>query len=83
MIKAVHNGCSVSIVAVCHNVPRMTLQDGLSGRVVHRTKLGPLLFLNKDEEVNLAEFLEVVSDVGYGKTKKQIWLSLQTVIKEF
>ena len=71
-IKAVQNGSSVSMAAVCHNVPRMTLQDRLSGRVVHGTKPGPVPYLNKDEEANLAEFLEVVSDVGYGKTKKQI-----------
>ena len=69
-IKAVQNGSSVSMAAVCHNVPRMTPQDRLSGRVVHGTKPGPVPYLNKDEEANLAEFLEVVSDVGYGKTKR-------------
>jgi len=40
--------------------------------VIHGTKPGPPPCLNKDEEANLAEFLEVVSDVEYGKTKKQI-----------
>ena len=71
-IKAVQNGSSVSMAAACHNVPRMTLQDRLSGRVVHGTKPGPVPYLNKDEKANLAEFLEVVSDVGCGKSKKQI-----------
>ena len=50
----------------------MTLQERLSGGVIHGTKPGPLPCLNKNEEAKLAEFLEVVSDVGYGKTKKQI-----------
>ena len=70
-IKAIQNGSSVSMAAVCHSVPRMTLQDRLSGRVVQGTKPGPVPYLSKDKEANLAEILEVVSDVGYGKTKKQ------------
>jgi len=37
--------------------------------VIHGTKPGSAPYLNKNEEPNLAEFLEVVSDVGY---KKQI-----------
>ena len=40
--------------------------------MIHGTKPGLPPHLNKNEEANLAEFLEVVSDVGYGKTKKQI-----------
>jgi len=32
----------------------------------------PNLDLHFTEEANFTEFLEVVSDVGYGKTKKQI-----------
>ena len=72
VINAVKNGSSVNMAAICHGVPRTTLLDWLSCRAIHGTKPGPPSYLNKDEEVNLAEFLEVVSDVGYGKTKKQI-----------
>ena len=64
-INAVQNGSSVTMAAICHGVPRITLQDQRSGRVIHATKPGPPPYLNKDEEANLAEFLEVVSDVGY------------------
>ena len=60
------------MATICHNVPRMTFQDWLSGRVAHGTKPGSVPYLNKDKEANFAEFLEVISDFGYGKTKKQI-----------
>ena len=74
-INAVKNGSSVNMAAICHGVPWITLQDRLSCRVIHGTKPGPPSYLNK----------EVVSDVGYGKTKKQssTWLSQQPVIKEY
>jgi len=75
-IKAVQNGSTIKIAATTNGVLRMTLQDWLSGRVVHRTKLGSLPYLNKNEEADLAEFLEVVSEVGYGKTKKKIQIKI-------
>jgi len=72
-INAVQSGSSsINKTAICHGVPRTTLQDRLSWRKIHGTKPGPAPYLNKNKEVNLSEFLEVVSDVGYGKTKKQI-----------
>ena len=46
------------------NVPRTTLQDRISGRVVHGVKPGPKPYLNKAEESELAEFLGVTSCVG-------------------
>jgi len=53
---------------------------------IHGTKPGPLPHLNKNEEANLAEFLEVVPDVGYAKPKSKskqlLWLSLLLKTKE-
>jgi len=40
-INAVQNGSSVNMAAICHGVPRTTLQDRLSGGVIRRTKPGP------------------------------------------
>ena len=55
VIKAIQNSSSVNMAAIIHGIPRMTLQDRLSGRVIHGTKPGPLPYLNKNEEDNLAE----------------------------
>ena len=38
--------------------------------------------MNKNEEANLAEFLEVKSDVGYGKTKKQIKSMVESAARD-
>ena len=51
-IKAIQNGSTVSMAAICHNIPRITLRDWLSGRVVHGTRPGPVSYLKKDEEAN-------------------------------
>ena len=51
----------------------MTLHDRISGRVMHRKKPGPEPYLNKQEEEDLVNFVEVVVDnIGFGKTKIQI-----------
>ena len=39
---------------------------------MHRIKPGPKLNLIKAEGSELAEFVEVTSFVGYGKTRKQV-----------
>jgi len=38
-------------------VPRQTLNDGVSGRVVHGRKPGPLPYLSPPEEAELPSFL--------------------------
>ena len=46
-INAVQSGSSsINKAAICHGVPRTTLQDWLSGRVIHDTKPGPAPYLN-------------------------------------
>ena len=61
-LDAVIQACSVRRAAVS----RTTLQDRISGKVVHGTKPGPLPYFDKAEEADLAEFIEVVS-VNFAK----------------
>ena len=61
MEMAKQPGVSVLRAAIEHNVPRSTLQDRVSGKVVHRTKPGPRPYLSQGEEDNLCEFLQAVS----------------------
>ncbi len=82
-IKAVQDGLtSINRAADEHGVPRTTLKDRLSGRVVHGTNPGPRPYLNKEEESELSTFLVEASKVGYGKTKKQIEQMVESVAKE-
>ena len=63
-------------------MPRTTHQDHISGRVIHGIKPGPKPYLNKAEESELAEFLEVTSSVGYGKTRKEIMGIVEATAQE-
>ena len=55
-LEAVKEGKSVKRAAIEHGVPRATLRDRHSGRVVHGSNPGPQPYLNKAEEE------------GFGKT---------------
>ena len=71
-MEAVKRGSSIKRAAEEHGVPRMTLQDRVLGHVKHGKKPGQQPYLNKEEEEDLVKFVEVVADVGFGKTRKQI-----------
>ena len=71
-IDAVRKGCTIKRAVVEHGKPRTTLQDRISGKVQHGIRPGPKPYLSEAEEGKLVEFLEVVAEVGYGKTRKQV-----------
>ena len=52
-IEAVKGGMKVFAAAREYNVPRMTLQDRISGRVIHGKNPGPQPYLNQAEEKEL------------------------------
>ena len=56
-INAVKGGEKILRVANWYNVPRQTLQDTISGRVIHRSNPGPKPYLSHAEENELTEFL--------------------------
>ena len=45
-IKAVEEGQSISRAAHCHGIPKSTLYDCVSGRVVHGINQGPRPYLS-------------------------------------
>ena len=71
-IDAVRRGCTIKRAAVEHRIPRTTLQDRISGKVQHGIRPGPKPYLSEVEEGELVEFLEIVAEVGYGKTRKRV-----------
>ncbi|XP_065896174.1 uncharacterized protein [Dysidea avara] len=64
--------CGVNEAARVYGVPATTLKDRVSGRVKHGTKSGPPKYLSDDEEKELADFLKESSEVGFGKTRRDI-----------
>ena len=66
-----------------YSVPASTLKDRLSGRVKHGTNPGPAPYLTSDKEDELATFLIQVSEIGWGKTKREVIMIVhQTVEKK-
>ena len=58
--------------AARHGVPRSTLKDRLSGRVVHGTKPGPKPYLTATEEEELTGHLINAANMGFGKTRRDV-----------
>ena len=81
-IEAVKAGAKVKRPALEHGVPRSTLNDRVSGRVVHGTKPGPRPYLSPHEESNLSEFLQAVGQVGYPKTRREVKGIAESVARE-
>lgn len=71
-MATVKDGTSVSRAATIHGVPRTTLHDRISGRVLHGSKSGPEPYLSPQEEKEFANFLEETAKTGYGRSRKQI-----------
>ena len=70
--SVVSDGVSANKAALLHGVPRSTLKDRLSGRVVHGRNPGPEPYLNGEEEKELVGHLINASNIGYGKTRQEV-----------
>ena len=82
-MEAVRSGkMGVNQAARAHSVPPTTLKDRLSGRVKHGRKSGPEPYLIFEEE-ELKAFLFKCSEIGYGKTKREVFgIVKKTLIKK-
>ena len=65
-----------------NNVPSTTLYNRVSGRVVHNVNPGPVRYLNPVEENTLATFLKHCSEVGNGKTRKEVLAIAEGVARD-
>ena len=70
MNAVLDDGISANKAAILHRVPRSTLKDRLSGRVIHA---GPQPYLDVQEEKELAGHLIEASNIGYGKTRREVF----------
>ena len=53
-------------------VPRTTLKDQVSGRIVYGSKMGPKIYLTNKEEKELVDFLLNCAKMGYAKTRQDV-----------
>ena len=79
-ITLCEDGTSVRHAAELCGVPKCTLQDRVSGKVQHGTRLGPDPYLTVEEEEELASFLCKCAKIGYPHTQKQVLSLVQQMI---
>ena len=63
-------------------MPRSTLKDRLSGRVVHGTNPGPKPYLTREEEAELSTHLLRALSMGIGKTRCDVKLVVEEYAKQ-
>ena len=80
--SVLHDGLSGNKAADIHGVSRSTLKDRLSGRVKHGTKPGTKPYLTNEEEAQLSTHLLAASQVGFGKTRRDVKCLVETYISE-
>ena len=73
--SVIKDGLSQNQAADLHGVPRSTLKDRLSGRVVHGINPGPQSYLSSSEEL---EFLVDTAKMGYGQTRRDVKCLVET-----
>ena len=82
-IKAVQEGTlGVNRAALEFAVPKTTLKDRLSGRVIHGSSCGARPYLSKEEEKELVNFITTCSKMGYGKTRKEVLALVEAAIEK-
>ena len=63
---------SVRQAAEVYSIPKSTLHDRISGKVVHGACSGPEPYLNATEENELVQFLIKCASMGFARNKKQV-----------
>ena len=81
-MKAVEEGLGINKASGDHGVPASTLKDRVSGRVKHGVKPGPKPYLCLVEEQELGSFLKSCATMGYGKTRRDVMHSAESVARE-
>ena len=73
-------GLSVRRAALMYGVPKSTLGDRVSGRVLCGSTCGRGKYLTDEEEEELLTFIENCASVGYAKTRKQILALVERIL---
>ena len=76
--SVIKDGLSQNRAADLHGVPRSTLKDRLSGKVIHGTNPGPQSYLSSSEELELASFLVDAVKMGYSRTRHDVKCLVET-----
>lgn len=86
MVQAVdavlNKGLSIRCAAELYAIPKSTLSDRISGRVVMGSVSGPAKYLTTQQEEELVYFLLECASIGYPKSCQQVIAMVQQLINE-
>ena len=77
--KAVREGLSVRRAAEEYQIPKSTIQDHISGKVLSGSKSGQR-YLSEQEEEELVTFILEAAKIGFTRTRKDIMSLVQTTV---
>ena len=65
-----------------YRVPKSTLHDRISGKVIHWTCSGPERYLTDTEESSLVKFLHKCCSIGFARSKKQVMPLVNEIVQK-
>ena len=77
-----NDGLSIRRAAEEYNVPKSTLHDRITGRVMFGATSGPSKYLSSEEEDELVVFLKGCSSMGFPRSRKEIIAIVQNVVND-
>ena len=72
MKAVIEDGMTIRQAAEKFNIPKSTLGDRISGRVLPGATSGPSSYLSSIEEEELVNFLCRVTQIGHGRTRSEV-----------
>lgn len=78
--SVLQEGMSIRRAADQYGVPKSSLGDRLSGRVLPDARCGPDTYLSLREEDELVMFLTRCASIGYAKSRKEVLALVQAVL---
>ena len=75
-------GLSIREAALQFGVPKSTLGDRISGRVLSGATSGPDTYLDRSEEEELVKFLLRCAEIGYTKSRKQVLALVKRLLQK-
>lgn len=80
MKAVIEDGKSVCQAADLYQVPKSTLGDCISGRVLPGATSGPHTYLTVEEEEELVRFLSCVANIGHGRTRQEVMAIVERML---
>ena len=80
MQAVLDDGMSIRRASKVYSVPKSTLGDRISGRVLPGRTSGPALYLSREEEEELVAFLCRAAQIGHGHTRQEVIAIVECVL---